>query len=250
MSKSEPGDRTGSAVVVGVGAARGLGAALARRFAREGLHVVIAARTEANLEAVAAEIRAAGGAVTTVPTDATDEAAVRDLMQQADGIAGGLALAVFNAGNNFRKDILDISAEEMENLWRICCLGGFITGREAGRILTKRGAGTILFTGATASLRARPPFTAFASAKFALRAVAQAMARDFGPRGVHVGHVVIDGGILGEKLLSRVPDILEKREAGSLLDIDHIADTYWHLHQQKPTAWSFEVDLRPSVETF
>ncbi len=134
--------------------------------------------------------------------------------------------------------------------WRVAAFGGFLVGREAARRLAPSGKGTIVFTGATASLRGKPPFTAFASAKAALRSLAQSMAREFGPSGIHVAHVVIDGGIDGEKLNTAVPQLKEKRGADGLLNIDAIADAYWHLHTQHPSAWTHELDLRPFKEPF
>jgi NAD(P)-dependent dehydrogenase (short-subunit alcohol dehydrogenase family) len=137
-----------------------------------------------------------------------------------------------------------------ENVWRLCCFGGFLVGRESARRMVPQGSGSILFTGATASIRARPPFTAFASAKAALRAVAHGMAREFGPQGIHVGHVIIDGGIDGDQINSRFPGYKEKKGDLGMLDIDAIADAFWTLHTQHPSAWTLELDLRPYKETF
>jgi NAD(P)-dependent dehydrogenase (short-subunit alcohol dehydrogenase family) len=240
------------AVVIGVGAYAGLGAALCRRFAAEGKHVLVASRTAEQIEEIASGIRAHGGQATAVQTDATDEDDVVSLfdMAMADGDTGPADLVVFNAGNNARGDLDSMSAEFFEDVWRSRCLSGFLVGREASRRLGGRGHGTVIFTGATASLRSRPPFTAFASAKAALRAIAQSMARDLGPKGVHVAHVIIDGGINGERLRSRAPDIAERLGEDGLLDPDAIADAYWHLHTQSRTAWTFELDLRPAKEAF
>ena len=163
---------------------------------------------------------------------------------------GGLRVAVFNAGNNSRKPLLEMSVSWFENTWRVTCLAGFLTGREAARHLVPRGRGSILFTGATASLRGKPPFTAFASAKAALRSLAQAMAREFGPLGVHVGHVIIDGAIDGEKIRTNVPQAVTEKGEDGLLDIDAIAEAYWQLHRQQRSAWTFELDLRPYKERF
>lgn len=241
---------TECAVVVGVGPEAGLGAALCRRFAAEGLHVFVAGRTAAKVETVAAAIRRDGGSAEAVLCDATDEAQVTALFNAADARGDGLRVAVFNAGNNSRKPLLEMSVSWFENTWRVTCLAGFLTGREAARHLVPRGRGSILFTGATASLRGKPPFTAFASAKAALRSLAQAMAREFGPLGVHVGHVIIDGAIDGEKIRTNVPQAVTEKGEDGLLDIDAIAEAYWQLHRQQRSAWTFELDLRPYKERF
>jgi NAD(P)-dependent dehydrogenase (short-subunit alcohol dehydrogenase family) len=240
----------GVAVVIGVGAARGLGATLCARFARERLHVLVAGRTAERVESVAAALRASGGAATAVPTDATSEGDVLRLFERADALAPGrLELVAFNAGNNAMKDFLEMEASFFEAVWRVACLGGFLAGREAARRMVQQGRGTLLFTGASASLRGRPPFGAFAAAKAGLRSVAQTMARAYGPRGVHVAHVVIDGGIAGE-LLERFPAFVEAKGQDGLLDLEAIADAYWMLHRQHRTAWTHELDLRPFKEPF
>lgn len=184
----------GTAVVVGVGAETGLGAGLARCFAREGLRVVAAGRTAERLRAAAASICSPGGSVIIKVADASCEADVIALFDEAEG-ENDLELVVYNVGNNFAAPALETQTKLFEDLWRQNALRGFLVGRGAVRRLAPRQRGTILFTGATASLRARPPFLAFASAKAALRAVAQGLAREFGPQGAHVAHIVIDGVI-------------------------------------------------------
>ncbi len=241
------------AVVVGVGAEHGLGAALCRRFAAEGHHVLVAGRTAARIEAVAATITAAGGRATPVVTDTTVEADVSALFDRAmtdDDDSGPADLVVFNAGNNQRIDFREVTAEQFEALWRVGCFAGFLVGREAARRLVPLGRGTVIFTGASASLRGRPGYAQFAAAKAGLRMVAQGMAREFGPQGIHVAHVVIDGGISGERLLSRMPQVAEQRGPDGLLEIDAIAETYWQIHRQHRSAWAHEVDLRPFKESF
>jgi NAD(P)-dependent dehydrogenase (short-subunit alcohol dehydrogenase family) len=167
------------------------------------------------------------------------------------GASGHLIdLVVFNAGNNVRHDLRTMPAELFEQTWRVATFGGFLVGREAARRLTPSGRGTIIFTGATASLRGKPPFTAFASAKAGLRSLAQSMAREFGPLGIHVAHVVIDGGIDGEKLNTAAPQLRIERGADGLLNIDAIAEAYWHLRGQHRSAWTHELDLRPFKERF
>jgi NAD(P)-dependent dehydrogenase (short-subunit alcohol dehydrogenase family) len=240
---------TRTAVVIGVGPEAGLGAALGRRFAREGLHVLLGARQRERLEAVAAEIRAAGGAASAVPMDATAPADVVRIFDAAERL-GPLELVAYNAGNAHTSALLDLDDAAFEAVWRLACFGGFLAGREAARRMLPRGSGTILFTGATASLRARPPFTAFASAKAGLRALAHAMARELGPKGLHVAHVVIDGVIDGDQVNRRFPQLKERLGADGMLAPDAIAEAYWQLHAQPHSTWTLELDLRPWKETF
>jgi NAD(P)-dependent dehydrogenase (short-subunit alcohol dehydrogenase family) len=248
MSK-EKMERKGSAIVIGVGAESGLGAALARRFAREGLHVTIAGRTAERLERVAAHIAAAGRTVSIKVADAASEADVALLFEEASR-AGELELVAYNVGANLAASTQETTPALFERLWRQNAFGGFIVGREAALRLSERGKGTILFTGATASLRARPPFTAFAAAKASLRAVAQGLAREFGPKGVHVAHVVIDGVIAGEYAATNFAEYARSKGADGVLAVDDIADAYWALHCQKRSAWTHEMDLRPFKEPF
>lgn len=239
-----------AAIVVGVGAEAGLGARLCERFGREGLHVFVAGRTAERIEGVAASIRKGGGQATAVPTDTTREADVLRLFERADAFApAGLEVVIFNAGNNQMQRFVEMEASFFEETWRVACFGGFLVGREAARRMAPMGRGTVLFTGASASLRGKPPFTAFASAKAGLRAIAQSMAREFGPQGVHVAHVIIDGGIAGERL-QRFTEFVKAKGEGGLLDLDAIAETYWMLHGQHRTAWTHELDLRPFKEPF
>jgi len=238
-----------TAVIIGVGAQRGLGATLCRRFARVGLHVVVAGRTAAKLAAVADEIGAAGGSATAVEADTTAEPAVIDLFDRAEAI-GPVDLAVYNAGNNMPGDLLTMEAEYFERCWRVGCFGGFLFGREAARRMKPRGRGTILFTGASASLRGRPYFAAFTAAKGGLRNFAQSMAREFGPQGIHVAHVVVDGGIAGDRIEKGLPDFATAMGEDGLIDLDGIADLYELLYRQPRTAWSHEIDVRTFKEKF
>ncbi len=238
-----------SAVVFGVGAAGGLGAELARRFAREGLRTFFAGRTKAHLDKLAAEINAGGGRAEPRVADVTHEKDVIALLDEAtDG--SELDLVAYNVGNNFSAPLLELMTETFEDLWRQNAFGGFLVGREAVRRMLPRGHGTIIFTGATASLKGRPPFTGFAAAKAALRAVAQGIAREFGPQGIHVAHVVIDGVIEGDYARNRFPAFVKAKGEDGLLKVDDIADAYWALHQQRKSAWTHELDLRPFKETF
>lgn len=244
-TQSEP---AGLVWVAGVGPSAGLGAALARRFAAGGLRAVVTGRTAAQLDQVAAEIEAAGGTALAAPGDVTSEAELTAIIARIEAL-GPLEAAIFNAGNMHFSPTLELTAADFERVWRVGCLGGFLFGREAARAMLARGRGTLLFTGASASLRGRPNVAGFASAKAGLRAIGQSMAREFGPKGLHVAHIVIDGGIDGEKLLSRFPD-LRQRGPDALLDIDAIAQAFWYVHTQQRSAWTQELDLRPFAETF
>ena len=237
-----------SAIVLGVGASQGLGGALCRRFAREGLHVLAGGRTPEKLDALVGEIRAAGGRATPHVADATQPGDVVQLFEAAESV-GPVAIAVYNAGNNRMRPLLEMDDAFFEETWRLCCFGGFLVGREAARRMLPAG-GTLVFTGATASVRARPPFTAFASAKAALRALAHGMAREFGPQGLHVAHVVVDGGIDGDQLNSRFPQFKQGRGEDGMLAPDAIADAFWALHTQERSAWTLELDVRPYKESF
>lgn len=238
-----------TAAVIGVGAREGLGAALCRMAAREGLHVFAGGRTGAKVEAVAEGIRAAGGKATAVAADTTDEASVAAFVAAAER-EGPLDLAVFNAGNNMPGDVLEMEAGYFEACWRIGCFGGFLFCREALRRMAPRGAGTLLLTGASASLRGKPGFAAFTAAKAGLRALGQSLAREFGPRGIHVAHVVVDGGIDGERIKARAPQFVEKMGADGLIGLDGLAEAYRFLYRQPRSAWSQELDLRTHKEPF
>jgi NAD(P)-dependent dehydrogenase (short-subunit alcohol dehydrogenase family) len=238
-----------TAIIIGVGSKAGLGAGLVRRFAQEGLRVILAGRTTERLEAIAEEVRAKGHAAEAIRADATSEADVTALFDKATAQAD-LELVVFNVGNNAKIGLLDLDVALFESLWRQNALGGFLVGREAVRRMLPQGKGTILFTGATASLRARPPFTGFASAKAALRAIAQGLAREFGPQGIHVAHVIIDGVINGDYARDKFPDFVRAKGEDGLLEPDAIAETFLALYRQPRSAWTHELDLRPFKEGF
>jgi NAD(P)-dependent dehydrogenase (short-subunit alcohol dehydrogenase family) len=239
-----------TAIVLGVGASAGVGAALCRRFAKEGLHVLAAGRTQQKLDAVVEGIRSAGGEATAVVGDATVQSDTIALFAAAERLGGPPKIAVYNAGNNQFSPLLEMDEAFFTDLWKICALGGFFFGQEAARRMIPGGGGTLVFTGATASIRARPPFTAFASAKAAERAVAHGMAREFGAQGLHVGHVIIDGIIDGEQVNQRFPQIREAKGDDGMLHVDAIADAFWALHVQHRSAWTLELDLRPFKEQF
>jgi len=247
---------TNKGIVLVAGVGGGLGFGICRRFAAAGYDVAMVSRKQERLEPLAERINEesggeGGGARAHVcPADIRDEDAVEDLFDRVEAEHGPIAAAVFNTGAQYRKPFLEIPPDLFEKVWRLGCYAGFLVGRAAARRMLPRGKGSILFTGATASIRARPPFTAFASAKAALRALAHGMAREFGPQGLHVGHVIIDGVIDGDQVNGRFPQLKESKGADGMLKVDAIADAYWALHQQHRSAWSLELDLRPFKESF
>ncbi|MGN2390883.1 SDR family NAD(P)-dependent oxidoreductase [Pelomicrobium sp. G1] len=230
------------AVVVGVGP--GLGWALVKRFAAAGMQVAMAARGKERLEALLQREPLTG--VRSYPCDATDAGAVAALFDQVERELGPPDLVVFNVGAYRPGGILEIDPADFERCWRIGCLGGFLVGQAAARGMVERGRGTILFTGATASLRGSSGFANLAVPKFGLRALAQSMARELGPKGIHVAHVVIDGQIRSE----RYEHLLAQRGPDALLEPEAIAEAYYQLHRQPRSAWTQELDLRPWVERF
>jgi NAD(P)-dependent dehydrogenase (short-subunit alcohol dehydrogenase family) len=239
----------GVAWIVGVGAWAGLGAAVARRFASAGLTVALTGRTAERVQAVAAQIMAAGGRARALAGDVTSVEELRRLAAEVRAL-GPLRAAVFNAGNAVRGTALELTPEQFESAWRSGPYAGFLFVRETLPALLAGGGGSLLFTGATASLRGRGAFVAFAAAKAGLRSLAQSVARQYAPQGIHVAHVVIDGGIDGERLRSSAPQRAGEAGADGLLDPDAIAETYWQLHRQHRSAWTHELDLRPYKEAF
>ena len=232
-----------TAIVIGVGPDQGLGAQLCKRFAAEGLNVLVAGRTRSSLDAVVADIVTAGGRAAAVVADATSET---DIVALFDMAGADLELAIYNAGNNTPGRIIDMEAGYFEQSWRVVCFGGFLFGREAVRRMVPKGKGTLLFTGASASLRGRSGYGAFNSSKAGLRTLAQAMAKEYAGDGIHVGHVVVDGAIGGEKIKARFPETASREER--LISIEGIVDGFVFLHKQPPRAWSFELDVRTSHE--
>jgi len=254
-SSIEP--RTPVAWIAGVGASAGLGAALARRFAAGGYTVVLTGRTAQQLQTVAREIEAAGGRAHAFAGDVASEAEIQGIAQRVQAL-GALSVAVFNAASAVRAPTLELTVDQFAQAWRTSTLGGFIFAREALRLLLANGIdgqapsgrGSLLFTGATAALRGKPPFAGFAAAKAGLRSLGQTLAREFGPQGVHVAHVVIDGGIDGERLRGSAPQRVAQAGDDGLLQLDAIAESYWQLHLQHRSAWTQELDLRPFKESF
>lgn len=213
------------------GAGEGLGAALGRRFGQGGLDVVLSSRTQGER------------------ADLRDETQVVDLFDRVEKRAS-IEVAIFNAGANFRASILDTPADMFEKVWRLGCYAGFLFGREAAKRMVPHGKGTILFTGATASVRGAAQFAAFAAAKGGLRQVAQSMARELGPKNIHVAHVLIDGMIDNRRTRERMAERAKELPADGMLATDAIAELFWQLHVQPRSAWTFEADLRPWAEKF
>jgi len=222
-------------VVLGVGP--GLGASLVRRFAKAGYAVAASARDAYKLTDLVKEIELSGGRAMAYRCDAIAEKDVAELFVRAETDLGPVEVAVFNASGRVRKPIAEIEAQEFLDAWMRGCFGGFLLGREAARRMTPRGKGSILFTGATASMKGYANSAGFAVAKFGLRALAESMARELGPKGLHVAHFVIDGGI-------------GRDEGDARLDPDAIAETYYQTHLQARSAWSHSVEVRPWVEKF
>ena len=232
-----------TAIIVGVGP--GLGAALARRFAKAGMQVAVAARTPGKLETLAAELGEFGGVGKAYGCNATKDDEVDSMFAAVTSEFGPPDLVVYNASGRVRKSVLEIETEEFISAWRYACLGGFVVGRAAARSMVPREQGTILFTGASASVKGFAGSAGFAVGKFGLRGLSQSMARELQPKGIHVAHVVIDGGIWTDR---RAPD--PDQPDDHLLSPDDIAESYYALHRQPRSAWSQEIDVRPWVEKF
>ncbi len=240
------------ALIIGAGDATG--GAIARRFAREGYTACVTRRSLDKLQPLLEQIRAAGGQAQGFASDARKEDEVVALIEQIESAIGPIEVLVFNIGANEPSSILDETARKYFKIWEMACFGGFLNGREvAKRMVSRECQGcqqTMIFTGATASLRGGANFAAFAGAKHALRALAQSMARELGPRGIHVAHVVVDGAIDTEFIRSNFPERYALKEHDGILNPEHIADSYWYLHQQPRDAWTHELDLRPWQEKF
>jgi NAD(P)-dependent dehydrogenase (short-subunit alcohol dehydrogenase family) len=233
-----------------IGAGDATGGAIARRFAQEGYVACVTRRQADKLLPLVERIQAEGGQAHAFGTDARDEAATVAMVQKIERDIAPIEVAVFNIGANVRFDLTETTERVDRKVWEMGALSGFLMGREAARVMGPRGRGTILFTGATASLRGGAGFAAFAGAKHALRALAQSMARELGPKGIHVAHVVIDGAIDTAFIAQNFPQRYALKDQDGILNPDHIAQAYWQLHQQPRSAWTHEMDLRPWMETF
>jgi len=241
---------TSAKAILVVGAGDATGGAIARRFAREGYVACVARRSADKLEPLVQSIHAAGGQAHGFGSDARDEAAVQSLVALIEREIAPIEVAVFNIGANVRFNVVDTTERVYRKVWEMAALAGFLVGREAAKAMLPRQRGTILFTGATASLRGGVGFSAFAGAKFALRALAQSMARELGPQGIHVAHTLIDGAIDTAFIRDNFPQRYALKEQDGILNPDHIAEAYWQLHLQPRSAWTQEMDLRPWMENF
>ncbi len=240
---TQPSMNQGVCLIVGAG--NGLGAGLARVFARAGMTLCLVRRHLDALEPLVDEIRTLGAKAHGFAVDARDPVSLGALFDQIEQTIGPIEVAIFNVGGRVQAGVLETSPETYLKTWQTSALAGFLTGQQAARVMQARGRGTILFTGATASLRGGIGFSAFAAAKTALRAFAQSLAREFGPQGIHVAHVVVDGGIDSPRIRVQQPERVQAAGQEGLLLPDHLANNYLMLHQQPKDAWTFELDLRP-----
>lgn len=239
----------GVALIIGAG--EGNGAAIARRFAREGYTACVTRRNADHLAELVKQIESDGGRAHAFGSDARKEESVQALIELIESEIGAIEVLVFNIGANVPCSILDETARKYHKIWEMACFSGFLNAREVARRMVQRERGTILFTGATASLRGAAQFAAFAGAKAALRALAQSMARELGPRNIHVAHVVIDGAVDTDFIRTNMPDLYaERMPKNGILMPEHVAENYWRIHAQPQDAWTFEMDLRPYMETW
>jgi len=247
MTDGQAGSK-GAALIVGAGDATG--GAITKRFAQGGYAVVPIRRHGDQLEELAARVRDAGGVAHPMGVDARDEDQMVALFKKIETDIAPLEVVVFNIGANVNFPIMETTARVYRKVWEMACFAGFLTGREAAKHMSRRGRGTIIFTGATASVRGGAGFSAFASAKHGLRALAQSMARELGPKGLHVAHSIIDGAIDTAWIAENFPQAYARKDQDGILNPDHIAEAYWQLHVQPRDAWTHELDLRPWMENF
>ena len=238
-----------SVLVLGVGPEEGLGVALCKAFAAEGYSVFGCGRSEENMDALN-KIKTERGKITGLVGDVTKEEDVEKIFNAVDKNSKTLSSVIYNAGNNNAKPFLEMDLPFFQDLWEVCAKGAFLVAQQAIPRLVNNNGGSLIFTGATASLRSKPPFTAFASAKSAERSLAQGLAKEFGSKGVHVANVIIDGIIDGDKVNLRFPEFAASKGEDGKLNIAHIADNFLMLHNQKRSTWSFELDLRPWSESW
>src|SRR5687768_6383201 len=231
-----------------IGAGDATGGAIARRFAREGYIACVTRRQADKLQPLVDQIKAEGGQAHGFGSDARKEEDMVALVEQIEREIAPIEVAVFNIGANVRFGITETTARVYHKVWEMACFGGFLMGREVAKAMLPRGRGTIIFTGATASLRGRDGYAAFAGAKHALRALAQSMARELGPKGIHVAHPVVDGAIDTEFIRTTFPDRYGLKDQGGIVNPEAIAENYWQLHRQPRSAWTHELDLRPWME--
>ena len=240
----------GNKVALVIGASDATGGAIARRFAREGFTVCVTRRNADKLAPLVAQIESEGGKARAFGSDARKEEQMSALIEEIERDIGPVEVAVFNIGGNVRFPIRETTARVYFKVWEMCAFAGFLMGREAAKAMLPRGRGTILFTGATANVRGGSGFSAFSGGKHALRALAQSMARELGPQGIHVAHVIIDGAIDTQFIQEMFPERYKLKDQGGILNPDAIAEAYWQLHLQQRSAWTHEMDLRPWLETW
>ena len=239
-------EREKLAVIFGVGPAEGVGGATAMRFARAGYRVIASGRNAKKLATFDDHVNAAGLAITTIAADATDPEAVRAVLDAGGDAAPDFVLQ--NVGSNWPTPTLQMDAEFAETMWRNTCLVGIVVATEALKRMVPAKAGTLVFTGASASMRGKPMFAGFAMAKAGLRAYAQACAREFGPQGIHVAHVIIDGIVDGERVRGLAPQLIDDKPEDGTVDPAAVAETFWQVHQQPKNAWTHEMEVRPYCE--
>ncbi|NKQ12271.1 SDR family oxidoreductase [Pseudomonas sp. SST3] len=235
-------------VVLVIGAGDSTGGAIARRFAREGFIACVTRRSADKLQPLVDGIIADGGRAHGFASDARKEEDVAQLIETIERDIGPIEAFVFNIGANVPCSILEETPRKYFKIWEMACFAGFLTGQAVAKRMVARGRGTILFTGATAGLRGSAGFAAFAGAKHGIRALAQSMARELGPLNIHVAHVVVDGAIDTDFIRDSFPERYALKDQDGILNPEHIADNYWHLHRQPRDAWTFELDLRPWTE--
>ena len=242
-------DKKGTVLVSGVGSSSGLGAAIARRFAKGGYPVVIAGRSEEKLQSTLTELVAEGATAKMQLLDVGDVKSVVKVIEETES-EGSIEMAVHNAGGNNPAPFLEVTQDSFTTHWREHTLGAFLLAQTVLPYFLERKRGTLIFTGASGSLRGKAKFSPFSAAKGGVRNLAQSLSREFGPKNIHVGHVVVDGGIDGERLNRRAPKLKAERGVDGILNIDAIAEAYWMLHHQHRSAWTLELDLRPWSENF
>jgi len=246
--EAESGIEQPKKVALVIGAGDATGGEIAKRFAQGGYIACMTRRSADKLQPLIDEIQQQGGLAYGFESDARKEEQVIELIEQIESTIGPIEVLVFNIGANVPCSILEETAQKYFKIWEMACFGAFLTGREAAKRMVNRERGTIIFTGATAGLRGASHFAAFAGAKHALRALAQSMARELGPRNIHVAHVVIDGAIDTDFIQQSFPEMYAKKEQDGILNPTHIAENYWHLAHQPRDAWTHELDLRPWME--
>lgn len=234
------------ALVIGAGDATG--SEVAKRFAHGGYIACMTRRNADKLTPIIEEVQQAGGQAYAFASDARKEDQVMALIEKIESEIGPIEVMVFNIGANVPCSILEETARKYFKIWEMACFSAFLTGREVAKRMVTRERGTIIFTGATAGLRGSAYFSAFSGAKHALRALAQSMARELGPRNIHVAHVVVDGAIDTEFIQTTFPTLYEKKDMDGILNPKHIAENYWHIAHQPRDAWTHELDLRPWME--